>query len=130
MNIRVEFTITDIVGDRNERKVVSFVTSDGNWGRVRSRGQVGSDTGPTLVMLNVDGRPRLHRDGQIGLELTVEYVPDLPGEEPKKPLARPSQLSQSIDVYLKDGEPMLVSQAVDPVSNRRTTIEVKATRLP
>ena len=44
--------------------------------------------------------------------------------------SRAARLHQSLNVILKNGQSLQVSRAVDPMSKRTTTVEVKATRLP
>jgi hypothetical protein len=108
-----------------------MLVSDANWGRVRSQGSArpNTSTGFDAVILNVDARPQLLTDDSLRLEMTVEYVPPMPEVESSADTARPARLHQSLNVIVKSGEVIQVSQAVDPVSNRRTTVEVKATRL-
>ena len=133
VNVQVELTIKEVERPpQMETKVVSMVVSDATWGRVRSAGSArpNSSTGFSTVELNVDARPSLLPNGAVRLELTVEYVPVVEQATSATDLQRPSRLHQSLNVILKNGESMLVSQAVDPVSSRRTTVEVKATRLP
>ena len=69
-------------------------------------------------------------DGPIQLELTLNYAP--PGAQaPDKDnaTARPTGINQSLTVVLQSGKPLIVSQAADPVSDRKVIVEVKATVL-
>ena len=43
--------------------------------------------------------------------------------------ARPTSINQSLTVVLQSGKPMVVSQAADPVNDRKVVVEVKATVL-
>ena len=81
-NVQIELTLTDQTGSgAPDKKTVSMVVSSGNWGKIRSTGNVRppGET-PLLVQLNVDARPFVSIEGQIQLELTVNYSP--PGLPP------------------------------------------------
>lgn len=132
VNVQVELTITESGGATPEVKVVSLVASDANWGRVRSQGSARPNviTGFDAVVLNVDARPTLLNAEALRLELTVEYVPPMPEASAATDVQRPARHHQSLNVIVKNGQVLQVSRAVDPVSKRTTTVEVKATRLP
>lgn len=129
-NVQVELTITDQGGTGvPEKKTVSMVVSSGSWGRIRSAGNVRrpADT-PVVVDLNVDARPMVAVDGPIQLELTLAYYP--PGNQTgEMAQAKPTGLNQSLTVVLQSGKPLVISQAADPVSDRKIVVEVKATVL-
>ena len=78
--------------------------------------------------MNVDARPFVSVDGPIQLELTLFTA--RPAEADKDTLnPRPTEINQSLTVVLQSGKPMLISQAADPVSDRKVIVEVKATIL-
>jgi hypothetical protein len=106
-----------------------MVVANSNWGKVRSMGNVRPQgDAPFVVDLNVDARPFVTVEGQIQLELTLAYNP--PGGADKDTLKpRPTGINQSLTVILHSGKPMIVSQAADPVSDRKVFVEVKATIL-
>ena len=129
-NVQVELTLTDQVGSgAPEKKTVSMIVSSGNWGKIRSVGNVRPPgDAPFVVDLNVDARPLVSVDGPIQLELTLVYSP--PGGADKDTLKpRPTGINQSLTVVLQSGKPLIVSQAADPVSDRKVIVEVKATVL-
>ena len=132
VNVQVELTITETTAGTPETKIVSMLASDANWGRVRSQGSArpNPSAGFDAVILNVDARPTLLANDTMRLELTVEYVPPMAEATTTADIARPARLHQSLNVILKNGQPVQVSRAVDPVSKRTTIVEVKATRLP
>ena len=83
-----------------------------------------------MVQLDVDARPFVSLDGQIQLELTLNYAP--PGAqaaERDNARARPTTINQSQTLVLQSGKPLIISQAADPVSDRKVIVEVKATVL-
>ncbi|MGD9904596.1 MAG: hypothetical protein AB7U83_14115 [Vicinamibacterales bacterium] len=132
VNVRIELTITESGSGAPQTKVVSLIASDANWGRVRSTGAARPN--PTAdfgsVVLNVDARPTLLSGDSLRLELTVEYVPPMAEATPGADVQRPARLHQSLNVIVKSGQSLQVSRAVDPVSNRTTTVDVTATPLP
>ncbi len=129
-NVQIELTLTDQAGTQPpEKKTVSMIVSSGNWGKVRSVGNVRpQNDAPFMVDLNVDARPYVSVDGPIQLELTLVYSP--PGGADKDTLKpRPTGINQSLTVVLQSGKPLIISQAADPVSDRKVIVEVKATVL-
>lgn len=130
-NVQVELTLTDQTGSGTpDKKTVSMLVSSGNWGKIRSAGtfrQVGD--APVGVEMNVDARPFVSTDGQIQLELTLNYSPlslAVPGKD--NAMAR-TGINQSQTIVLQSGKSLIVSQAADPVSDRKVIVEVKATIL-
>jgi hypothetical protein len=131
-NVQIEVTLTDQAGaGAADKKTVSMIASSGNWGKIRSAATViviGEP--PYAVDLNVDARPFVTVDGQIQLEMTLVYAPVKAAGDPKEgPKQRPSGINQSQTVVLQSGKSLMVSQAADPLSNRKVTVEVKATIL-
>jgi hypothetical protein len=131
-NVQVELTLTDQLGaNPPEKKTVSMIASSGSWGKIRSAGtirQVGD--APYPVVLNVDARPFVSVEGPVQLELTFEYYPQKVSGDPKEGAPqRPSGINQSQTVILQSGKPLIVSQAADPISDRKVIVEVKATVL-
>jgi hypothetical protein len=129
-NVQIELTLTDQAGkEAPEKKTVSMIVSSGSWGKIRSVGNVRpQNDAPFVVDLNVDARPFVSVDGPIQLELTLVYSP--PGGADKDTLKpRPTGINQSLTVVLQSGKPLIISQAADPLSDRKVIVEVKATVL-
>ena len=128
-NVQVELTITDHTGaGAPEKKTVSMVASSGSWGRIRSAQMVREAGRDQVIDLNVDARPLVSVDGPIQLELTVVYSP--PGATSgDTPRVRPTGVNQSLTVILQSGKPLVISQAADPVGDRKIIVEAKATVL-
>lgn len=118
-NVQVELSIADYLGSAApQKKTVSMLVAEGYMGRVRSnRGNA--------AMLNVDATPRMQKDGRISLQLTVEYRP----RETAETLDAMSPITEFMTVLLQSGKPLVVTQAADPSSDRRVTVEVTATVL-
>jgi hypothetical protein len=131
-NVQIELTLTDqIGGNPAEKKTVSMIVASGSWGKIRSAGAVFPAGEPQYVVeLNVDARPFVSVDGQVQLELTFVYAPLKSGGEQKEGARqRPSGINQSQTVVLQSGKALIVSQAADPLSDRKVVVEVKATVL-
>ena len=129
-NVQVELTLSDHIGTQPpDKKTVSMIVSSGNWGKVRSAGNVMTPgVAPFVVDLNVDARPFVTVEGQIQLELTLVYrPPEVAAKEAMK--ASPTGLNQSQTVVLQSGKPLIISQAADPINDRKMIVEVKATIL-
>jgi len=124
-----------------------LIIADRQRGFIRSRGTVRVPDGPGYnVTINVDARPTILSDGTLRVELSFEYQPR-PGEHeaanvtsasptaaPRFPGAEvlanpPSTLNQQVSVIVRSGQPLTISQAVDPASGRQTSVELKATIL-
>jgi len=116
-NVQVVLGIADYLGAAvPQKKTVSMLLAEGYMGRVRSqRGAV--------ALLNVDATPRLLKDGRISLQLTLEYSVGRMMEDTR------SHIHESLTVLLQSGKPLVVTQAADPESDRKVTVEVTATIL-
>jgi hypothetical protein len=131
-NVQVELTLTDqLGGGPAEKKSVSMIVATGTLGKVRTAGTIRPQgDAPYPVMLNVDARPFVSAEGTVQLELTLEYYPlKGGGEEKEGARQRPSGINQSQTVVLPNGRPLIISQAADPISDRKVVVEVKATVL-
>ena len=123
-NIKLDLTITDQTGPGEPlKKVVTMVVADRGNGSIRSTGSVRAQG---RVQINVDAQPMILPNGVIRLRLGLEYNPrtvanDGPTES--------SSLNEQIAVILVVGKPLIVSQAADPASDRKITVEVRATLL-
>jgi hypothetical protein len=121
VNVQIELTITDQHGAaKPETRVVSMIVADSALGRIRSSAE------RSVEKLNVDALPELLDGERLSVHLTVEYVPP-PAESTS--VRRPSGLSETLTVILQSGRPLLISQAADPIADRKTTVEVRATIL-
>ena len=123
-NIKLELTIVDQSGSGDPvRKTVTMVVADRGTGSIRSGGVVRPQG---RVHVNVDASPTILPNGMVRLRLSLEYSPrtattDGGNESPS--------LNEQITVLLDPNKPLTVSQAADPASDRRITVEVRATTL-
>jgi len=126
LNLQIELTISDQLGTQApEKKVVSMLIADGTFGRIRASADAVRTgiTGMVGTGLNVDARPTVLEGDRVLLELTIEYSPLREGSQVTQ---RPTVLNESLTVILQHGKPMLVSQAADPVTDRKISVEVRA----
>lgn len=136
VNIRIELTITDQVGTGSAaKKVVTMIVGDRQRNSIRSSANIPVKTamGPTnyrSVIINVDARPSIYpkEPTRLLLELGLEYQPrSAGGAEDLEPGM--ASLNERISLVLDSGKPVVVSQAADPASDRKITVELTATIL-
>jgi hypothetical protein len=145
-NIKLDLTITDQTGPGAPlRKTVTMIVADRERGAIRSRGHARLE-GPIQTMqpvtINVDAVPQIVRDGAaVRVQLGVEYQPHPAStagvkERPVEaaatqgiPAESVTNLNEQITLVLVPGKPMTISQAADPASDRRITVELTATIL-
>jgi hypothetical protein len=122
VNIKLDLTITDQTGPGDPlKKVVTMVVADRGMGSIRSLGSVRTQG---RVQINVDARPHILQSGAIRLSLGLEYNPRTLGNDAPTEW---SSLNEQITVVMAAGKPLIVSQAADPASDRRISVEVLAT---
>ena len=122
VNVQVELTISDHLGTAPaEKRVVSMLIADGAFGRIRSIADA------SIAVLNVDARPEILDNDRVVVEMTIEYKPL--GPEDAGAAKRPAPLNEQLTVILQNGKPLLVSQAADPLNDRKMTVEVRASIL-
>jgi len=138
INVKIEVSITDQTGSGNPaKKVVSMIASDRNQNFIRSSASVPvRNINNTAIMnyrnvtINVDARPTIvtKEPTKVHLVLGLEYLPKAAGsqEEMEPGMA---QLSERLALILESGKTVVVSQAADPASDRKITVEVTATIL-
>jgi hypothetical protein len=149
LNIKIEVSITDQSGTNPPaKKVVTMIASDRMSTNVRSSASVpvkqtvftGPPNGATVatpsysyrtVQINVDARPAIvQKDpNKISMNFGLEYLPTtrLSAQEEGEPGL--TSWNERLSVILESGKPMVVSQAADPTSDRKITVEVTATIL-
>lgn len=124
VNIKLVLTITDKGASSNQTKTVSLIVANRGNSRVRSNG-TGTDANKNTrnTELNVDARATLMKSGVISTQLTISYTPEFVDEG-----SRFNGVSESVDLFLKDGVATVITQAADPSRTARSvTVEVTAT---
>jgi len=137
VNVRIELTILDQIGAGEPgKKVVTMHIADRANAFIRTSGRVLTKEGWRDVTINVDARPMILRakEGSVQVDLGFEYRPTSPSTALAATPANQSEASASqtgaierISTILESGKPLLISQAADPSSDRRISIEMKAT---
>ena len=131
INVRVELTITESgAGAPPVRKTVAAVVGDGFNGSVREQSAVTSSipaSPPERIVapLNLDVTPVILADGKIRLSCTIQY------QSNQRPTDRQitTDIKQNLVLNLESGKPLVISDASDPITDRRVAVEVTATIL-
>jgi hypothetical protein len=146
VNVRLDLTITDQTGaGEPSRKVITMIVADRQNGFIRSKAMVKVPTqaGPAVpissytyrdLTINVDARPTLLKpsgEGNVRVDLGLEYQPTGPSGGAPAAAQEPgmTNLNQRISVIVEPGKPLTISQAADPMSDRKISVELKATIL-
>jgi hypothetical protein len=127
VNLHLEFTVTDQIGTAPPmKKTITMNVADGESGRIRTNAEVHRKNAPvTTVPLSVDASPEI--DGsRIRLRASLEYQLLKDAPEPDVPAGKTS-ITQSVTAILNDGVTTILSQSADPLTDRKVTLEVKAT---
>lgn len=136
-NVKIEVSITDQTGSGTPaRKVVTMIAGDRQNTNIRSSASVpvkivGSNNyNYRNVTINVDARPTisLKDPNKVLVTLGLEYLPRSAGGQEEMEAGMAS-LSERLGLLLDSGKPMVISQAADPTSDRKITVEVTATIL-
>lgn len=150
VNIKIEVSITDQTGNNPAaKKVVTMIAGDRQSTNVRSSASVpvkqtvfkptttGANASETVasysyrnVTINVDARPIIlaKEPTKISVSFGLEYLPKTAGTQEEMEPGMTSW-SERLSLILESGKPMIVSQAADPTSDRKITVEVTATIL-
>jgi hypothetical protein len=126
--VRIELTITDQVGaSAPVKKTMTMMAADGERASVRSMNRAAGQNG---AQFNVDAKPMLTQD-RIRLDLSISYdAPDMPQPgTPEKAASWSTMLQESMGVILENGKPTVISQSADPRTDRKVSVEVRATIL-
>jgi hypothetical protein len=119
----VETTISESGGNAPPvKKTVTAVAGDGFDASVREIAT--PPVGPTS--LNVDASPTILSNGKIRVRVTLQYAAGQ--SQPAEQRVR-TDIRQTLVLNLENGKPLVISEASDPLSDRRVTVEVTATIL-
>jgi hypothetical protein len=131
INVKIELNITDQTGTGNgTKKLITLMTSDRRVGNVRSSTDVRMLGSYRSITINVDAQPTLIDDERLKLDLGLDYQPEPPSSAERDNAPPLSHITERFGgLILRSGKPMVVSQAADPTSERKVTVEVTATIL-
>jgi hypothetical protein len=143
VNIKIEVSITDQTGaNPGAKKVVTMIVGDRQTTSIRSSASVpvkNPGTGPAgmvpsftyrNVTINVDATPAilLKEPTKVMVRFGLEYAPRS-RSEPEEMEPGMASINERLGLILESGKPLIVSQAADPTSDRKITVEVTATIL-
>ena len=118
-NVRFEIVITETGIAKPATKTVSLTVNDGNGSASVRNGA------PNAASLNVDVRGvQAFEGGAVRAAIGVEYQPWVPDASTQL-----SPIQSSITSMFQDGRRIQILQTADPLSDRRTTIDVTMTVL-
>lgn len=147
LNVRLDIRINDqSFGGAPVQKTISLIAADGFGGRVRSmgtltqeyiQGNMQTPEGKPLVAVRAVGEVQLNVDANVSFldqdriraMITLEYTPGPSEPLPAGSAFTRSPLNQSVTVILTSGKPLVITQAADPLSDRKITVEATATIL-
>jgi len=131
INIKVEVTFSEEGGGAAPlRKIVSTVAGDGFSGSVREMATLATPNGSNAIgptALNVDASPVILSNGKLRVALNFQYSAGqstTPGEARAR-----TDIRQSLVLVLESGKSLKVTEATDPLSDRKVNVEVTATIL-
>jgi len=138
VNIKLEMSITDQSGTNPPaKKVVSMTVGDRQRNSIRSSASVPvkafgnpNNLNYRNVTINVDAHPSIiqKEPNKLLLEFSLQYQPKSGGgQEDLEPGM--ASLNESMSLILESGKSTVLSQAADPSSDRKITVEVIATIL-
>ncbi len=140
INVRVEFTITDQIGTKPPiKKTMTMVVADGESSRIRStvefrypitvkndKGEQVKTTNGGNAPLSVDVSPAVEGN-KVRLDFSVEYSATDFQEDGS--MNSKTTVSERLAAILDSGIPLIVAQSSDAYSDRKVTVEIKATIL-
>ena len=129
VNVQIEFTLTEQrEGNAPLKRTVNLIVADAHSGQIRSANDLMSNG---QIPLNIDVTPELLPDGKVRVGFTLQYDwSPVQGETvPARGSVVRTSLRESLTLVLESGKQMTAAQSADPVGDRRTTVEVKATIL-
>ncbi len=124
--VRIEVTVSDQGGGTTPaQRTMTMLAADGERASVRSTNMSPRNT---AAQFNIDAKPML-ADGKIRIDLNIEYnAPGAAtGDAEKQSAVVVTRLSESMGVIVENGKSTVISQSADPMTDRKVTVEVKAT---
>ena len=124
LNIRYQIVIRETGGPQPRTKTVILTMAQDTESSVRAQGTAAAAR--TNHPLNVDVHPAALRGNRVRTRIGIEYTPQVPeGVQGPPPLF----VRESLMVWLEAGKPMVISEAADPLTDRRISVEITATIL-
>lgn len=125
VNVKVECTVTDHFGGAAPvAKTVTLMLADRRSGMIRSEGML---PGYGKVQLHVDAEVMIIAEAKVLTQIALQYDLVDPKAAPAERQSQTTQIRESLNTILENGKLLVVSQSADPVTDRKVTVEVKAT---
>ena len=122
VNVRYEIKLLEEGGNlKPSTKMVTMLATADALSSVRASGGSGAN-----YPLNVDIMPTWIAESRVRTQISIEYNPILADPAAGAPRT-PFRVRQSVSVWLENGKPLVVSQSVDPATDRKITFEVTST---
>jgi len=119
-------------GNPPVKKSISAVVGDSYNGYVRENAfspNPAANAMNRVVPLNLDAFPVILANGKIRLTCTIQYNSGGASAPANFGPGAGTDIKQNLVLILESGKSLVISQATDPVSDRRVTVEVTATIL-
>lgn len=143
VNVKIEVSINDQTADGPpSKKVVTMIVGDRQRNSIRSSARVperqqmapGAPASYQYrdVTINVDVHPAIvpKESNKVLVSLGLQYFPKSAGGRDEKEVEPGmASLNEQLSLILESGKPTIVSQAADPASDRKITVELTATIL-
>jgi hypothetical protein len=143
IGVKIEVTITDQSGSNAPvTKTLTIIATDRANSSLRSKVRVpvalqlpgGSEKGPTVrydpveLPLNIDVLPTVLENGRVRMWIVLNYQTATASAGEGKPIAH-SEVTVTTTSILESGKPTTISQSADAASDRKVSVELKATIL-
>lgn len=126
-NVRVEVTITDQSGsEKPVAKTMSLIAIHGGTGQIRTEVLVRSPHQSFELPLSIDVAPQILGRDRIRVKLTLEYKTHAKLDQST---TQTSTVKESFSFALDNGKSLRLSESADPASDRKVSVDVKATIL-
>ena len=130
-NVRIEVTITEKRGDETKSKTVRMTVVGEGSGRIRSTYETkgrGPDNPVKRYPLMIDASPFPRADGRIRLLLRLNLAVPQPGTGDGG-VPDHVEVSEEMEVIVENGEPLVVAESADPLTDLSIIVEARATVL-
>ncbi len=126
LNVRVDVTITDQSGaEKPVVKTMSLIAIHGGTGQIRTEVTMRSPGSQIELPLSIDVSPQLIGRDRIRVKLTLEYQTHAKLDQGMQT----SNVKESFSFALDNGKSLRLSESADPASDRKVSVDVKATIL-
>jgi hypothetical protein len=128
INVRVDVTVTDqLAGRAPVTRTLSVTAADGESANVRSNLEIPAGARILPTGFSLDAMPRIVDGGRVRLALSLDFNSTDAGTEGSPRSSSNIRVRQ--EVILENGKPLVIAQPVDAMTDRKVTVEARATIL-